>query len=275
MASLFPISTQFFNFLGEPLSHGTIAFYETDTTVLKTIYDDQDHLGTLTNPLVLDVDGRVPENGVWCSGEYRVIIKDEDGVVINDINNLSTVDPFDWSTLTATVTQINAAARPAVANTHGLLLQDRIVTDVIWEATTKISSISTAVPTVANLELSAMQMTFTPTSTSSILIIDVSANSTSQSATSATHTFAIVQTIGAVDTVIYAAAIGHGSNALYKNLKFRHVMNNTTLNPSVFTIGYASSITTTAAINGSTAIHPLFTGSSVASIQIREFGTPT
>jgi len=58
----------------KPLSGGRLIFCNAGTSTLKAIYSNAfDRLTPLTNPLILDADGYVPEGGVWLGdGAYKV-----------------------------------------------------------------------------------------------------------------------------------------------------------------------------------------------------------
>lgn len=111
MATLLPLGPQLFDDLGLPLAGGFIKFYAAGTLTLKTIYATENSAGaTLTNPLQLDSEGRIPSAGCWLLGSYRIIVTDSDSVPIYDMDYVKAQDLVDWSTLTATISEINAVA---------------------------------------------------------------------------------------------------------------------------------------------------------------------
>lgn len=156
MASIFPLGVQFFDALGDPLANGTISFYAATTTTPKTIYTNSVEGGTLTNPVTLTSEGRLRSAGVWCKGDYRVIIKDSAGVTIYDIDHLNIVNPFDWTGLTATVAQINAAVG-GVSGTPGVVTAS---TSVVVDASKNIATFGnlTAANLIANTAVATPQI---------------------------------------------------------------------------------------------------------------------
>ena len=127
MATLLPW-LQFEDALGVPLAGGTVSFYTANTLTLKTIYANEAQGATLTNPLELDSEGRVPEAGVWVIGEYRIRVKDADDVIIYDIDDVSFVNPYDWTGLTATVADINAISG-SLATPGTVIAEKAVVVD--------------------------------------------------------------------------------------------------------------------------------------------------
>ena len=73
MARYLDISAQFFDNDGDPLSAGTLFFYDTGTTDLKTTYIDSAMTIENTNPVVLDAYG-VPGD-IFFSGTAKVVLK--------------------------------------------------------------------------------------------------------------------------------------------------------------------------------------------------------
>lgn len=68
---------QFFDANGNPLSLGRLTFYAAGTSTLKPIYDEAFSQSTpLPNPLLLDIEGYVPSQGIWL-GEGRYKLKVE------------------------------------------------------------------------------------------------------------------------------------------------------------------------------------------------------
>lgn len=110
MASLLSTGIQYLDAVGEPLAGGFIYFYDADTLDLRPIYTTEEATVQLANPLELTSEGRLPSAGVWLSGSYRIRVTDSALVVINDINDYHAYDLVDFSTLTATIADLNAAA---------------------------------------------------------------------------------------------------------------------------------------------------------------------
>jgi hypothetical protein len=88
---------QWFDASSEPYANGTLTFYLTGTTTLAAIYVNSTLSSTATNPHTLDAAGRTqteifPDPNIT----YRVILKNEAGTVIKDIDPY--VDPSANST---------------------------------------------------------------------------------------------------------------------------------------------------------------------------------
>lgn len=80
MARFGTLGQQYFDDSGDPLSGGTLTFYETGTTTFADTYSDPALTTLNTNPVVLDGAGRIGD--VFFSGELKVVIKDASGVTI-------------------------------------------------------------------------------------------------------------------------------------------------------------------------------------------------
>lgn len=67
---------QYLDVDAKPLSLGRVTYYEVDTTILKSIYADPDAVIELSNPLLLDIGGFVPESGVFYGvGNYKIVVE--------------------------------------------------------------------------------------------------------------------------------------------------------------------------------------------------------
>lgn len=110
MATLIPLSTQYFDAIGEPLEAGKMYFYDSGTLDLHAIYTREDEAFQLANPVVLSSEGRIPTAGVWCNGSYRIILKDSAGVTVFDLDDVNLYNPVNWTGLTASIADINAVA---------------------------------------------------------------------------------------------------------------------------------------------------------------------
>ena len=63
---------RFFDTNGNPLSNGRVSFYEAGTTTLKTIYTDITQTTPAPNPMLLDAEGYVRDQGIWLGqGRYK------------------------------------------------------------------------------------------------------------------------------------------------------------------------------------------------------------
>lgn len=117
MATLLPI-LQFFDRNGKPLSNGKIYFYTTGTSSLKSIYTDQGQGTPLENPVLLNSAGRPQTSGsIWLNGQYSIVIEDSEGsLAYHTVDEFSAFNPVDWTTLTATISQINSFNFSTVAS---------------------------------------------------------------------------------------------------------------------------------------------------------------
>ena len=87
------LNDQYHDDNGDPLSAGTINFYEKGTLTPKTTYSDAALSVANPDPVVLDSAGRQPD--VYFDGEARAILKDSGGTTIADMDNLG--EPADDS----------------------------------------------------------------------------------------------------------------------------------------------------------------------------------
>jgi hypothetical protein len=67
------------------LVNGTVYFYEPGTTTLKNIFQDEAKTIPAANPYTLDADATAQ---IFAYGAYRVVVKDENGVIQYDRDNL-------------------------------------------------------------------------------------------------------------------------------------------------------------------------------------------
>lgn len=99
MARILDAFAQFLDNNGNPLTGGKLYFYEPGSSVPKTVYSDVDETVALTNPTILDANGRIA--GVFGPGSYRVVVKDANDVQIIPRDSVSGVHgiPFgsDWT----------------------------------------------------------------------------------------------------------------------------------------------------------------------------------
>lgn len=73
---------QYFFANGEPVLSGKLYFYESNTSTLKTIYDDSEENTPIANPATLNADGSVPN--IFYSGSARVKLVASNGVEVFD-----------------------------------------------------------------------------------------------------------------------------------------------------------------------------------------------
>lgn len=144
MATLLPLGIQYFDGEGVPLASGTLTFYIASSTTPLAIYNNAGQSSQLTNPFVLDSEGRIPAAGIWGIGSYRVILKTSGGVTIADVDNLNLYNPFDWTGLTASIADINSIS--GSLGTAGVVVASKAV---VVDASKNISTFGTV--TVATL----------------------------------------------------------------------------------------------------------------------------
>lgn len=80
---------QFLTIAGEPLNGGFIYVYQAGSTTPLTTYTDPSGLTANTNPIVLGVDGRPPQEIWFAEGyNYKFVLTDSTDVVIATYDNL-------------------------------------------------------------------------------------------------------------------------------------------------------------------------------------------
>ena len=67
------------------LSLGKVYFYAAGTSVVKSVWLDPDKTTLAANPYTLDINGTA---NLFADGNYRILIKDSDGVTVFDRDNL-------------------------------------------------------------------------------------------------------------------------------------------------------------------------------------------
>lgn len=92
---------QYFDDEGNVLSGGKLYFYESGTSTLQDTYSDSALTVPNTNPVILDADGRLPDD-VYLSGAYKVRLTDATDTLIREIDPVgSSADGLsgfsDWS----------------------------------------------------------------------------------------------------------------------------------------------------------------------------------
>ena len=80
MARFGEVQAQYFDDAGDPLSSGTITFYESGTTTLKTTFSDINQTIPNTNPVVLTAAGRQP--AIFFSGTAKAVLATSGGTQI-------------------------------------------------------------------------------------------------------------------------------------------------------------------------------------------------
>ncbi len=101
---------QFFDNNGAPLNGGLVYTYNPGTLIAKDSYTTNAGTVAHPNPVVLDSAGRA---SIWLSGYYRIILRDSAGVLIWDIDNVSSMESssfanIQWVTQSMTFTYVAA-----------------------------------------------------------------------------------------------------------------------------------------------------------------------
>jgi len=74
---------------GTPLAGGSVTFYDTNTTNLKTVYSDAALATPIANPMTLDAAGKPPTNVYAPDAErYTVLVKDSADDTIKTVNDV-------------------------------------------------------------------------------------------------------------------------------------------------------------------------------------------
>ena len=82
---LLPVSQQYFDDDGAPLTAGSIYTYVAGTSTPKSTYTTSALSVANANPTVLDAAGRTTMFG---TGAYKIVVKDADGVTISTTDNV-------------------------------------------------------------------------------------------------------------------------------------------------------------------------------------------
>lgn len=77
---------QFFDDNGDPLSGGSVEFFEPGTSTPKDIYTDSDLATPASNPVTLDAAGRAT---VWLNGDYKARLEDSTGSLVEETDNIN------------------------------------------------------------------------------------------------------------------------------------------------------------------------------------------
>lgn len=85
---LTPLTGQFFDNNGNPLSGGLIYSYQAGTTTPQATYTDASGLTPATNPVVCNSAGRAD---IWGSGVYKFVITDALGNTIDTLDNVTAI----------------------------------------------------------------------------------------------------------------------------------------------------------------------------------------
>jgi microcystin-dependent protein len=116
MAGLIPLPRSlFFDASGQPVGAGyNLYTYAAGTTTPKATYTDQSGVTPNTNPFPL-----TGNDSIWFNGAYKIDLKDSLGVSVAGypVDNVIFYNPVDWSTLTATIPELNATDTSTLSKT--------------------------------------------------------------------------------------------------------------------------------------------------------------
>lgn len=113
---------QFFDANGNPLSFGTLDFFQAGTDVRQNIYEDSTLTTSLSNPLTLDPDGRIPETGLWLiDAHYRLVVKDSVGNTISNVPDFIGAGGLGGSAGTIGVVESIANLKALVSGSYSLV----------------------------------------------------------------------------------------------------------------------------------------------------------
>jgi len=120
MATLFQ-TLQFLDGNGDPITEGTVEWYEAGTSTPKDTWIDQAESATAANPVVLDTAG-YPDHGsgraaIWLRGSYKMVLKNNAGTTLLTLDNINEYDQLDWTSLTATIADLNSTTTTALLKT--------------------------------------------------------------------------------------------------------------------------------------------------------------
>ncbi len=107
---------------GEPLSGGSVYFYEAGTTTLKTAYQDFDLETPHSNPATLDDAGRIVAYG---EDRIKLVLKNASGATVRTIDNVGTSD----SDLSASLAE-NIAGNGLIESGDGTIAVDVDATSI-------------------------------------------------------------------------------------------------------------------------------------------------
>jgi len=99
---------------GDPISGAKLYFYQTGTTTKLTTYSDSALTTANTNPVIADSAGRFGDIYLSSSSTYKVVLKDENDVLIK------TTDPLDGTASGSSICDVKAfgAVGDGVTNDH-------------------------------------------------------------------------------------------------------------------------------------------------------------
>lgn len=73
---------------GRPVAYGTVTLYAAGTNTLKSGYADRAGVNPSLNPIPLGADGGCE---VYLSGPYRIVVKDANGVTVQDLDQVNSI----------------------------------------------------------------------------------------------------------------------------------------------------------------------------------------
>lgn len=124
---------------GDPVSGGTVTFYQTGTTTLVTIYSDSAGTSPLSNPVTLDAAGR-PSSQIFYTGStgVKAVIKNSLGVTVRTVGPIPRVSISDAA---ASGITFNPIVNNAATNVQQAIENNRTTLNNLVDGTTPFTAI--------------------------------------------------------------------------------------------------------------------------------------
>jgi hypothetical protein len=132
---------------GEPAVGWKVYTYAAGTSVPKPTYTDYGKTGMNTNPVILDARGM---GDIWLDGAYKIVLKDENDVLICTQDNVVSYSGIDFTDIDITIDDLNSTDTSAIPTSvdYSLLFSDRGKTVT---ANASSGNIQVFLPPIANV----------------------------------------------------------------------------------------------------------------------------
>jgi hypothetical protein len=132
---------------GEPAVGWKVYTYAAGTSVPKPTYTDYGKTGMNTNPVILDARGM---GDIWLDGAYKIVLKDENDVLICTQDNVVSYSGIDFTDIHITIDDLNSTDTSAIPTSvdYSLLFSDRGKTVT---ANASSGNIQVFLPPIANV----------------------------------------------------------------------------------------------------------------------------
>jgi len=134
---------------GAPAVGWKVYTYQATTTIPKPTYTDFGKVGMNTNPVILDARGM---GNIWLDGAYKIVLKDENDVLICTQDNVVSYTGMDFSGIDVDIFDINStdtSCKPVFAD-YSLIHSDRGKTITADASAGNIQIFVPAISTVEN-----------------------------------------------------------------------------------------------------------------------------